>query len=105
MTLCIAVGAVGLVGCLILILDFLYIPLACVIAACSGWMASVVWGTLGIRWSMYLLLSTVTTTICSLLVFRAHGYRLRRIAMCQDGARCAQGENGHVPENNRQEGC
>ena len=61
---------------------FLYIPLACAIAAGSGWMASVVWGTLGIRWSLYLQLSTVTTTICSLLVFRAHGYRLKRIAKC-----------------------
>jgi len=63
---------------------FLYIPFALAIAAGSGWMASVVWGTLGIRWSMYLQLSTVTTTICSLLVFRAHGYRLKRIAMCRE---------------------
>ena len=83
----------------------LHIPLACAIAAGSGWTASVVWGALGIRWSMYLQLATVATTICSLLVFRAHGYRLKRIAMCRDGASCTQGENGYALENNRQEGC
>jgi len=63
---------------------FLAIPLAYAIAAGSGSVASVVWDFLGNRWSMCLQLSTITATIFSLLVFRVHGYRLKRIAMCQE---------------------
>jgi len=55
-----------------------YVPLACVVAAAGAWTASVVCSSLSLRWSMCLQLSTVTTTIGSLLVFRVHGYRLRK---------------------------
>jgi len=55
-----------------------YVPFACVVAAAGAWTASAVCSNLSLRWSMCLQLSTVTMTIGSLLVFRVHGYRLRK---------------------------
>lgn len=55
-----------------------YIPLACAVAAAGAWTTSAVFGNLSVPWSMCLQLSTVTVTIGSLLVFRAHGYRLEK---------------------------
>ncbi len=55
-----------------------YVPLACVVAAAGAWTVSALCSNLSLRWSMCLQLSTVTMTVGSLLVFRVHGYRLRK---------------------------